>query len=125
MVREGSKAYGKALGDLRRSLQASSHRARMTVPIATIKLLAMFEAFSQQGGSEPKAEDAQQHWQRHYTGELALLIARTPVAHVDGELHDVFADERVDMVSCREAERWFDRNRGLVFIRGHIPIPSV
>ncbi|KAL2174082.1 uncharacterized protein P884DRAFT_250583 [Thermothelomyces heterothallicus CBS 202.75] len=97
MLREGSKAYGKALGDLRRSLQASPHRVRVDVPIATIKLLAMFEVGM--GAGEPKAEDAQQHWQRHYAGELALFVARTPVAHVDGELHDVFADERVDMVS--------------------------
>lgn len=44
MLREGSKAYGKALGDLRRTLL--SHRVRMDVPIATIKLLAMFEVRS-------------------------------------------------------------------------------
>ncbi|KAL2192939.1 hypothetical protein P885DRAFT_46430 [Corynascus similis CBS 632.67] len=94
MLREGSKAYGKALGNLRRSLQ-TSHRVRMDVPIATIKLLTMFEAFSQQG-LEPKTNEAQA-WQRHYAGELALFIARTPVAHIDGDSHDVFADERVDM----------------------------
>ncbi|GAB1313194.1 hypothetical protein MFIFM68171_03404 [Madurella fahalii] len=57
MLHEASKAYGKALSDLRRSLGAS-YRARRDASIATIKLLA---------------------------------------AYIDGNSHDVFADERVDM----------------------------
>jgi hypothetical protein len=55
------------------------------------------QAFSQQGDGQ--IADSPQDWQRHHGGELALFIARTPVAHVDGDAHHVFADERVEMVS--------------------------
>ncbi|KAK4166912.1 Sterigmatocystin biosynthesis regulatory protein [Cladorrhinum sp. PSN259] len=99
MLREGSRMYGKALAGLRRSLE-SPQGARRDAVIATVKLVSMFEAFSRlddrqaAGGYEPPVS---QNWQRHCAGELALFITRTPLAHVDGDSHDVFADERVDM----------------------------
>ncbi|KAK4031328.1 Sterigmatocystin biosynthesis regulatory protein [Parachaetomium inaequale] len=94
MLREGSKLYGQALTYLRRSLELS-HGAKRDALIATVKLLSMFEAFSQEGDGQ--RADPSQDWQRHHSGELALFIARTPVAHVDGDAHHVFADERVEM----------------------------
>ena len=119
MLREGSKLYGQALTYLRRSLEMS-HGARRDALIATVKLLSLFEvlimrlptttwqassadiiprsqAFSRQGDGQ--IADSSQNWQRHHGGELALFIARTPLAHVDGDAHHVFADERVEMVS--------------------------
>ncbi|KXX75960.1 Sterigmatocystin biosynthesis regulatory protein [Madurella mycetomatis] len=94
MLREGARLYGKALADLRRSLGASQGPRRDAL-IATVKLLCMFEAFSQQG--DGGVADEPQDWQRHIAGELALFIARTPAAHIDGDAHHVFADERVEM----------------------------
>ncbi|KAK4155283.1 Sterigmatocystin biosynthesis regulatory protein [Chaetomidium leptoderma] len=94
MLREGSKVYGKALVDLRRSLGVS-HRAKGDALIATVKLLSMFEASSR--GHEGQRADTSQDWQRHHAGELAMFIARTPVAHTGGDAHHIFADERVDM----------------------------
>ncbi|KAK3906041.1 Sterigmatocystin biosynthesis regulatory protein [Staphylotrichum tortipilum] len=94
MLREGSKLYGQALTHLRRSLQRA-HGTRRDESIATVKLLSMFEAFSCQEDGQPT--DSTQEWQRHHGGELALFIARTPAAHMDGDAHHVFADERVEM----------------------------
>ncbi|KAK3997871.1 Sterigmatocystin biosynthesis regulatory protein [Cladorrhinum sp. PSN332] len=99
MLREGSKMYGKALAGLRKSLE-SPQGAKRDAVIATVKLVSMFEAFSRR--DDRQAADAyeppvSQNWQRHCAGELALFIARTPTAHVDGNSHDVFADERVEL----------------------------
>ncbi|KAK4223214.1 Sterigmatocystin biosynthesis regulatory protein [Podospora fimiseda] len=99
MLREGSKMYGKALAGLRKSLE-SPQGAKRDAVIATVKLVSMFEAFSRRNDTE--SADAyeppvSQNWQRHCAGELALFMARTPAAHVDGSSHDVFVDERVDL----------------------------
>ncbi|CAI4212420.1 unnamed protein product [Parascedosporium putredinis] len=53
----------------------------------------MFEAFSQQ--SSGHTGNQSHDW--HHTGELALFTARTPEAHIDGDAHHIFCDERVDM----------------------------
>jgi len=113
ILREGSKMYGRALAGLRRSLEAP-HTAKRDAVIATVKLVSLFEAYSRQGGgdeSESEGDDHHNHqpralpplpsqnWQRHCAGELALFVARTPEAHVEGNSHQVFADERVEMVS--------------------------
>ncbi|KAK4463508.1 Sterigmatocystin biosynthesis regulatory protein [Cladorrhinum samala] len=111
ILREGSKMYGRALAGLRRSLEAP-HTAKRDAVIATVKLVSLFEAYSRQGGgdeSESEGDDHHNHqpralpplpsqnWQRHCAGELALFVARTPEAHVEGNSHQVFADERVEM----------------------------
>lgn len=105
MLREGSRMYGRALAGLRKSLETPQTAKRDAV-IATVKLVSMFEAYSRQGsGKESEGDDQplpplpSQNWQRHCAGELALFVARTPEAHVEGDSHQVFADERVEMVS--------------------------
>ncbi|KAK3370527.1 hypothetical protein B0H63DRAFT_422358 [Podospora didyma] len=95
MVKEASILYGKALSGLRASLE-SSQGAKRSALIATVKLLGMFEAFSRQPDSGETANHPPS-WQRHHAGELALFIARTPLAHISGDAHHVFADERVEM----------------------------
>ncbi|KAK3300095.1 uncharacterized protein B0H64DRAFT_7105 [Chaetomium fimeti] len=94
MLREGSRLYGEALADLRKSLAGTRGPGKGAL-IATIKLLGMFETFSTAGND--LAADQPQNWQRHHAGELALFITRTAEAHIDGEAHHVFADERVEM----------------------------
>ncbi|KAK4182549.1 Sterigmatocystin biosynthesis regulatory protein [Podospora australis] len=96
MIEEATKLYGKALTGLRKSL-CLSNGARRDALIATIKLVSMFEASSRQVDQRPETEPSQ-NWQRgHYAGELALFIARSPHAHIDGNAHHMFADERIEM----------------------------
>ncbi|EAQ93566.1 predicted protein [Chaetomium globosum CBS 148.51] len=103
MLREGSRVYGEALANLRNLLTGTRGLGRGTL-IATIKLLSMFEAFStQENGS---MADRVQNWQRHHAGELALIVTRTPAAHIEGEAHHIFSDERVEMRLVLGAPEW-------------------
>jgi hypothetical protein len=57
------------------------------------------KAFSRKQGSTEASDGAESPtWQQHNAGELALFMARTPVAYVEGNAHHVFADERAEMV---------------------------
>ncbi|KAK0623982.1 hypothetical protein B0T14DRAFT_191973 [Immersiella caudata] len=96
MVKEASIWYGEALLELRVSL--GRPRGARGALIATVKLLGMFETFSREFEStEPKNDAEPPNWQQHSAGELALFMARTPMAHMDGDAHHVFADERAEM----------------------------
>jgi hypothetical protein len=37
-------------------------------------------------------------WEQHNTGELALFLTRKPEAHLWGDAHNMFADERLHLV---------------------------
>ncbi|KAK1751951.1 Sterigmatocystin biosynthesis regulatory protein [Echria macrotheca] len=103
ILRESSRVYGKALTLLRGALERSSG-TNTRVHVATVKLLSMFEALSQRRENtvkDPQSRD----WQRHNFGELALIISGTPAAHMTGEAHYVFADERVEMALSALLER--------------------
>ncbi|KAH6651042.1 hypothetical protein F5144DRAFT_589364 [Chaetomium tenue] len=76
MLRVGSRFYGEALANLRNSLGGTRGPRRGTL-IATIKLLSMFEVW-----------------------------VTTPAAHIDGEAHHMFADERVEMRLVLGAPEW-------------------
>ncbi|KAK4141925.1 uncharacterized protein C8A04DRAFT_13701 [Dichotomopilus funicola] len=107
MRREASKSYGRSLADLRRSLMVPQQGpARRDALIATMKLLSMFEALTlaENGPANNEADDPAD-WQRHQAGEMALFIARTPTAHIAGESHYIFADERVDMAMSAILQR--------------------
>ena len=115
MLKKAAVMYGKALSGLRASL-GTAHGARRNSVVATVKLLEVFEvcgspasigagtdakrlqAFSRRTDSG-ETPDRSTSWGQHHAGELALFLSRTPVAHIDGDAHHVFADERVEMVS--------------------------
>ncbi|KAH6616013.1 hypothetical protein B0J18DRAFT_294321 [Chaetomium sp. MPI-SDFR-AT-0129] len=107
MKREASKSYGRSLADLRRSLMVTQQGpGRRDALIATMKLLSMFEALTlAENGPANNGVDDPADWQRHQAGEMALFIARTPTAHITGESHHIFADERVDMAMSAILQR--------------------
>ena len=120
MLREARRCYGMALAGLRRSLGRSVRQTRGdAVEVATVKLLGMFEVCTgpmrdeerRRGGADyecslqtlarevdGRPHDPAQDGQGHHAGEVALFVARTPAAHINGDAHHVFADERVELV---------------------------
>lgn len=128
MLKESLRSYGKALTCLRSSL-SMTHAPKRTSLIAAVKLLNMFEVCTDNDNEKSgqhvpttpvfctqlfsQLDDEQmtgrvQDTQQHNAGELALFIARTPEAHVEGDAHHMFADERVELVSVSPTQNTRD-----------------
>jgi hypothetical protein len=89
------EAYSTALREVNSSLQDQKRR-RSDVLLATIKLLALYEASGGSGGSVSAP-----NWERHIEGVTRLLTVRGPSSHSEDLAHHLFLDARHQAVSSR------------------------
>jgi hypothetical protein len=82
------EAYSAALRGVNLSLQDQKQR-QSDVLLATIKLLALYEASGGSGGSVSAP-----NWERHVDGVTRLLTIRGPSNHSDELAHHLFLDAR-------------------------------
>ncbi|KAK0734787.1 hypothetical protein B0T26DRAFT_689648 [Lasiosphaeria miniovina] len=90
---EGRRMYGRALASLKRSL--SRNPESNVAAVIAAKLLSNFEMFF---SSEKQAFLESRGWEQHHAGETALLVACGPAGCSRGSSHEIFIDDRVDLL---------------------------
>ncbi|KAF4541032.1 C6 zinc finger domain containing protein [Lasiodiplodia theobromae] len=95
MVNQGYASHGKSLREMAYALQ-SPERVKKDELVAASKLMGLFEILF---GADDRDDAAQaRSWSSHIKGELVLIQARGPHAHMHGQAHQLFVDGRFSMM---------------------------
>ncbi|KAF1927248.1 uncharacterized protein M421DRAFT_422097 [Didymella exigua CBS 183.55] len=94
VLRRGRMLYGKALQELRMSLQNPNRRA-IEALLATTRLMGLYEILYGADADETISQQAR-NWMSHAQGEIALIVSRGPQAFTTDTAHLIFTLARYD-----------------------------
>ncbi|KAK2027073.1 hypothetical protein LX32DRAFT_695158 [Colletotrichum zoysiae] len=97
MIDDGLKFYCGALSELNVALRHPKRWKTDALMLAS-RLLGFYELLYGADDRERYGISQAQSWEGHTLGEMALVLQRTPEAHVQGTAHDLFSSGRIHLI---------------------------
>ncbi|KAK1982064.1 hypothetical protein LZ30DRAFT_718345 [Colletotrichum cereale] len=97
MIDDGLKFYCDALGELNVALRHPKRWKTDALMLAS-RLLGYYELLYGADDRERHAISQAESWEGHVSGEMALVLQRTPEGHMQGPAHNLFASGRLHLV---------------------------
>ncbi|KAI3529466.1 hypothetical protein CSPX01_15515 [Colletotrichum filicis] len=97
MIDDGLKFYCNALTEMNVALRHPK-RWKSDALMVTSRILGFYELLYGADDRERHGISQAESWEGHSLGELALIMQRTPEAHIDGHGHDLYASGRLHLV---------------------------
>ncbi|GKT65480.1 C6 zinc finger domain protein [Colletotrichum tofieldiae] len=97
MIDDGLKFYCEALSELNAALRHPKRWKTDALMLAS-RILGFYELLYGADDRERHGISQAESWEGHTQGEMALVLQRTPQAHVEGRAHDLFSSGRLHLV---------------------------
>ncbi|KAK1996605.1 hypothetical protein LX36DRAFT_580100 [Colletotrichum falcatum] len=97
MIDDGLKLYCDALGELNVALRHPKRWKTDALMLAS-RLLGFYELLFGADDRERYGISQAESWEGHALGEMALVLQRTPEAHMQGPAHDLFSSGRIHLI---------------------------
>ncbi|KAK2017384.1 hypothetical protein LZ32DRAFT_688283 [Colletotrichum eremochloae] len=97
MIDDGLKFYCNALSELNVGLRHPKRWKTDAMMLAS-RLLGFYELLYGADDRERHGISQAESWAGHASGEMALVLQRTPKAHVQGPAHDLFSSGRFHLI---------------------------
>jgi len=106
MIDEGLRFYCDALSELKVALRHPKRWKTDALMLAS-RLLGFYELLYGAADRERYGISQAESWEGHALGEMALVLQRSPEAHVQGPAHDLFSSGRIHLIitSIRRRQR--------------------
>ncbi|TIC91114.1 hypothetical protein CH35J_011420 [Colletotrichum higginsianum] len=97
MIDDGLKFYCDALRELNVALR-HPRRWKSDALILASRILGFYELMYGADDRERRGISQAESWEGHTLGEMALVLQRTPEAHMEGQSHSLFSSGRYHLV---------------------------
>ncbi|KAJ0155201.1 hypothetical protein CTA2_12932 [Colletotrichum tanaceti] len=97
MMDDGLRFYCDALRELNMALRHPRRRKSDALILAS-RILGFYELMYGADDRERRGISQAESWEGHTLGEMALVLQRTPEAHMEGQSHSLFSSGRYHLV---------------------------